>query len=494
VDEIAKDLLGHYLDRSATLKGKAMIVCMTRENCVRMHDALKALPNCPEVKIVMTGNLGEDPPEWSQAGHLTTKGQREITKKRMVDPDDPLRIVIVCDMWLTGTDIPCLHTLYVDKPMRGHSIIQAISRVNRVFSDKPHGLVVDYIGIANELREATARYTKGGGKGDPAPDVEEKGQAVFAECLDEVRRALPAGKNHAGWRKMSRIEVEDLYSFVFGYLAEKDNFREHFLQAELRLTSSFLLVKHLDTCRKFADEVIFCQRVRKQILKAMPGKRPVKELEKAVRDLVDDTVESEGVVDIFKSAGIAKADISILDDKFLQTFKDQPHENLRLKLLEKLLQDEIQARRRKNLAKSKSFKDLLDETLRKYHNRLIDAAAVIKVMLRMRQDWEAEEQRAQQLGLSSEELAFYEAVAANFGALYDQAFLRDLIHDVVETIKRNLKVDWTEPHREDVKAAVRSAVRRVLRRRNVREEDFEPFIDQIMAQAETTYSDWPRAA
>jgi type I restriction enzyme R subunit len=217
-------------------------------------------------------------------------------------------------------------------------------------------------------------------------------------------------------------------------------------------------------------------------------------LEKAVRDLVDDTVESEGVVDIFKSAGIAKADISILDDKFLQTFKDHPQENLRLKLLEKLLHDEIQARHRKNLAKSKSFKDLLEETLRRYHNRLIDAAAVIKVLVQMRKDWEADDQRAQQLGLSSEELAFYDAVAANFGSLYDQAFLRELVHDVVETIKKNLKVDWTEPHREDVKSAVRAAVKRILRRRNVREEDFDPFIDRIMAQAEAIYAEWPEAA
>ena len=163
--DLADDLLAHYLDRSATLKGKAMVVCMERENCVRLYEALSALPDCPEIKIVMTGNLAEDPPEWSQKGYLTTKAQREAIKQRMIDPDDPLKMVIVCDMWLTGTDIPCLHTLYVDKPMEGHNMIQAISRVNRVFRDKPHGLIVDYIGIGDALREATSHYTQSGGEG-----------------------------------------------------------------------------------------------------------------------------------------------------------------------------------------------------------------------------------------------------------------------------------------------------------------------------------------
>jgi type I restriction enzyme R subunit len=494
IEELAKDLLAHFLDRTATLAGKAMAVCMTRKNCVRLYDALTALPGCPEIKIVMTGNLGEDPPEWSAAGHLTTKAQRDATKQRMVDPDDPLRMVIVCDMWLTGTDIPCLHTLYIDKPMQGHNMIQAISRVNRVFRDKPHGLIVDYIGIGDDLREATNKYTAGGGKGEPAPDVEETAVPVFQACLVDVRNLLPAGKHYGGWRKMSRIEMEDLYAFVFGYLAEEDDRREQFLQAELRLTSSFLLVKHLDKCRPFADEIIFYQRVRKQVMKALPGKKPLKEIERAVRDLVDDSVETQGVVDIFTAAGIEKADISILDDRFLQTFKDRPLENLRLKLLEKLVHDEIQLRKKKNLAKAKSFQELLESTLQRYHNRLIDAAAVVKALLQIRKDMESDDRRAKELNLDAEEVAFYDAVAAHHGNLYEPSFLRDLIHDVVQTVKKNLKVDWTESHREDVKAAVRAAVKRVLRRRGVREEHFDAFLDEIMEQAEAIYALWPLAA
>lgn len=494
VGDLARDLLAHFLNRTATLKGKAMIVCMTRENCVDVYNKLTELPDCPEVKIVMTGNLGEDPPEWSAAGHLTTKAQREAIKKRMVDPDDPLQMVIVCDMWLTGTDIPCLHTLYIDKPMKGHNMIQAISRVNRVFRDKPHGLIVDYIGIGDDLRDATNKYTQGGGEGAPAPNIEGEAKPLFFGRLDAVRELLPADINYGDWRKLSKIDLEDRYSLVYGHLTESDDSRDAFLQAEHKLTKSFTLVKHLDDVRPLANEVIFYQRVRNQLLKTLPGKKPGRRVEEAIKDIVDDAVDSEGVVDIFQSAGIERADISILDDNFLQTFKDKANENLRLKLLEKLLADEIQRRQKKNLAKAKSFRALLEETLRNYHNRLIDAAAVIKMMVEMRRDWQEADARAAALSLSEEELAFYEAVAANYQQIYGQEFLRDLIHDVVQTIKRNLKVDWTEPHRDDIKAAVRSAVKRVLRGRKIKPEDFDQFLNFIMEQAIALYADWPLAA
>ena len=494
VEKLAADLLAHFADRTATLKGKGMIVCMTRANAVRFYDSLKALPGCPEIKVVMTGDLGQDPPAWSEAGHLTTKLQRDIIKKRMVDPDDPLALVIVVDMWLTGTDIPCLHTLYIDKPMRGHSIIQAISRVNRVFRDKPHGLVVDYIGIGDDLREATSRYTQGGGRGEPAQDIGGTARPGFLKCVDEIRELLPPGHDYGGWRAMTPIQVEDLYSLVYGTFAEDEMRRDDFLDAELRLTNAFLLVKHLDDCRAFADEVIFCQRVRNQIQKALPGRRPKRTLDQAVRDLVDEAVQAEGVVDIFTAAGLKKADISVLDDQFLQTFKDQPHQDLRLKLLERLMYDEIQRRQPKNLAQAKSFRELLGKTLQRYHNRLIDAAAVIAEMLRMKQEMDASDERARGLGLEDEELAFYDAVAQNAERVYDEPFLRDLVHDVVQTIKKNLKVDWTEPHRDEIRAEIRAAVRRVLRRRDVREADFDPFIERFMQQAEAQYADWPLVA
>src|SRR6056297_249336 len=494
LDNLARDLLSHYLDRTATLAGKAMIVCMTRENCVRLYESLTALPGCPEIKVVMTGNLSKDPEAWSRDGHLTTKAQRDAIKERMVDPEDPLKLVIVCDMWLTGTDIPCLHTLYVDKPMKGHSMIQAISRVNRVFRDKPHGLIVDYIGIGEELKEATGKYTQGGGTGTPAPEVSEDAKPVFHQCLADIRTLLPEGHDYGDWRSLSNIALEDRYALVYGHLAEDDELIKQYLAAELRLTKSFLLVKHLDDCRPYADEVIFYQRVRKQLQKALPGPSPKYELERAVRDIVDETVDSDGVVDIIQVARIQKADISILDENFLQTFKNKKYPNLPLKLLQKLVTDQIKLRQQKNLAKAKGFRELLEATLQKYHNRLIDAATVVKTMIEIKKEMENDDKRAKLLGLSEEELAFYDAVAENYKDIYGNEFLCTLIHDVVQSIKRNLKVDWTKPHREDVKAGIRAAVKRVLRTKGIKPDDFDQFVSYIMDQAEALWADWPMAA
>src|SRR6266496_3231231 len=490
VAQLATDLLAHFQGRIATLDGKGMVVCMTRENCVRVFDALTALPGCPEVKVVMTGDLSIDPPRWSEAGHITTKIQRDAIKQRMVDPDDPLKLVVVCDMWLTGTDIPCLHTLYVDKPMEGHNMIQAISRVNRVFSDKPHGLIVDYIGIGDSLREATSQYTKSGGQGEPAPDVETEGKKIFNQALQDARACLPSGRDYGGWRAMSDIDMEDLYALVYGFLAAEDIRRDDFIQAEAVLSSAFLLVKHLDDCRQNADEIIFYQRVRKQILKTISGRRTI-DLDRAVQDLVDDNIHTEGVIAIFKVAGIDKPDISILDDAFLQTFKDHPLENLRVRLLERLMADEIYRRQKSNLARSKSFRQQLEKTLLDYHNRLLDAKEVIEQMIAIRRAWEADDKRAQELDLTPEEIAFYDAVSSNFMTIYDQAFLRDLVHEVVQTLKRNLKVDWTEPSREEIRAGVRSAVKTVLRKKGIQEEDLEPFLGSVMVQAQALYAEWP---
>jgi len=494
VDALTKDILAHYTERTATLDGKAMIVCMTRENAVRVYDALTALPGCPEVKVVMTGDITKDPKAWNEAGHITTKIQRDAIKARLVDPDDPLKIVVVCDMWLTGTDIPCLHTLYVDKPMKGHNMIQAISRVNRVFRDKPHGLIVDYIGIGDQLREATNTYTKGGGSGDPAPKVGEKALPVFFDCLEEIRRSVPEGDGYGKWRQMSALEREDLHRAAYDWLAEEDERTQVFLRAELRLTKAYLLVQQLDEARPHADEVICYQRIRKQVRKLTPGEDTDQKLEKAVRDLVDDHVESEGVVDIFQLSGLGAADISILDDDFLQTFKDKPHENLRVKLLAKLMGDQIRSQAARNLAKSKSFKELLQKTLDRYHKRVIDAATVIQAILEMKKEMDADAKRTKLLGLSEDELAFYDAVHDNYATVYDDPLLRDLIHDVVQVIKKNLKVDWTESHREEVKATVRAAVKRTLRRKKVKTEHFEPMMSAFLEQAEALWRDWPVGA
>ncbi len=494
IADLAADLLAHFQDRTATLEGKAMVVCMIRANCVKLYDALTALPACPEIKIVMTGDLMRDPEEWSKAGHITTKAQREAIKQRMIDPDDALKIVIVCDMWLTGTDIPVLHTLYIDKPMKDHSIIQAISRVNRVFADKPHGLVVDYIGIGDELRAATNKYSDSGGKGEPAPSIEDEARPLFMAALAETREILPKEIHYGDWRSLSRIDLEDRFSLVYGVLTDDEDRLSAFLLAETRLSRAFLLVKHLGDCRAFADELVFFQQVRKQVLKVLPGSRPSADVERAVRDLVDDSITAAGVVDIFKVAGLEHADLSILDDEFLQTFKDRPNENLRLKLLEKLLSDEIRLHEKRNLTQARSLRELLEKTLTKYHNRLIDAAAVIQEMIQIRADLEKSHRRAEDLGVTEEELAFYDALASNLESVYDDAFIKDLVHDVVAAVKRNLKVDWTAPHRDDVRASIRTAVKRTLRSRRVKPDDFDRLLEVVMEQAVVSFAAWPVAA
>jgi type I restriction enzyme R subunit len=498
VIDLAKTLLKHFLKRNQMLSGKAMVVCMSRRNCVKLYDVLTKLPGCPEVKIVMTGNLAEDPPEWSQAGHITTKPQRDAIKARMKEIDDPLKIVIVRDMWLTGTDIPCLHTLYVDKPMKGHTLMQAIARVNRIFSNKPGGLVVDFIGISDQLKEATKKYTQGGGAGNPAPDIGEEAKAIFLQTLVDVQDLLPElpkGKSYGGWRTLPNIEFEDLFLQCCGHLTETDELRDDFLAGEARLNSAFSLVNHLADCSGYADEVVFYQLLRKQLNKTTSGPSPKNgQKATAVRDLLDRSIESKGVVDIFAAVGIEKADISILDEQFLEEFKSHEQENLRLKLLQKILADEIRVREKTNLAKYRSFKEMLEQNLQKYHNRAIQAADVVRVMIEIRKDMDNEAARSKALNLTPEEIAFFDAVVVNVANVFDEKTLCDLIREVVKAVKKNLKVDWTKPHREDVKAGVRAAVKNVLRRRGVKKEQLEMLADKLLAQAAALFSEWPLAA
>jgi type I restriction enzyme R subunit len=421
-----------------------------------------------------------------------------MIKARMKDIDDPLRIVLVRDMWLTGTDIPCLHTLYIDKPMKGHTLMQAIARVNRIFRDKPGGLVVDFISIGDELKEATKKYTQGGGQGNPAPNIDKEAKATFLQVLSELRELLPelpAGKTCGGWRTLPNIEFEDLFLQCCGHLMETDELRDDFLTTEAKLNSAFSLVNHLPDCITYADEVVFYQLLRKQLKKTTSGPSPKDEDKaRAVRQLLDRSIETKGVVDIFSAAGIDKPDLSILDEKFLEEFKSHEQENLRLKLLAKILADEIRNREKSNLTKYKSFKEMLEQTLKKYHNRAIQAADVVRALIQIKKDIDKEAERTKQLNLSAEELAFYDAVSENVANLYDQKFLCDLVRDVVQAVKKNLKVDWTKPHREDVKAGVRAAVKAVLRKRGVKPEHLEALTKQVIIQAEAMFSNWPLAA
>ena len=376
--------------------------------------------------------------------------------------------------------------------------MQAIARVNRVFSNKPGGLVVDFFGLGDELKAATKRYTQGGGRGDPAPNINKEAKEAFLTALAEVREFLPdlpSGKSYGDWRAWPNIEFEDTFIKCCGHLLETDELRDEFLTAEAKLNCAFSLVNHLPDCIGFSDEVGFHQLLRKQLKKTTTGGTPKdKDKTEAVRDLLDRSIESKGVEDIFAAAGIQKPDISILDEKFLGEFKSHEEENLRVKLLAKILGDEIRHREKRNVAKYKSFKVMLEETLRKYHNRAIEAAEVVRMMIQAKADMDRESARTKELNLSAEELAFYDAVATNAATLFDQPTLCDLVREIVQAVKKNLKVDWTKPHREDVKASVRATVKMVLRRRGVKPEHLETLTRQVIIQAEAMFRDWPMAA
>ncbi len=496
--DIAKDIVTHFEERTQGLFGKGMIVCMSRRICVALYDQIIKLrpqwhdlaTDKGQIKVVMTGDLTKDPKSWNEQGHITTKERREQFKARMKDTNDPLKLVIVRDMWLTGTDIPCLHSIYVDKPMRGHSLMQAIARVNRVFRDKPGGLVVDFIGIGHLLKEAARKYTTGG-FGNPSEDLDEVAKGQFLEALEETRALLPKGMKAANWRHLSGIQLEDLCAQLFGFFTETEEKRDGFLAAEKRVSSAYSLVHHLPDCREHADEVAFFQIIRTQLRRTLPGPKPGEDRDRAVRDLVDRSITRAGVVDIFKAAGLKKPDISVLDEKFLEEFKFKGQENLRLKLLKKLLDDEIQLRQRKNLKKYRSFKEMLEDTLQRYHNNAITAAEVVQAMIRIREEMQSEDQRQKTTGLTDEELAFYDAISGLDESAYDQPFLCGLVREIVEAVRRNLKVDWTKPHRDNVKAGVKVAVRMVLPRKGIKADQSDFILARVMEQAEALYAEWP---
>jgi len=431
-----------------------------------------------------------------EARHITTKGQREAIKARFVDPDDPLQIVIVRDMWLTGFDAPCVNTLYVDKPMKGHNLMQAIARVNRIFKDKPGGLIVDYIGIADELKEATRKYTSGGGRGSLTEDLTRKALATFLHQLEVTRAYLPPQQPYNRWRDLDLIELEDLTNLCYGTLAD-EQLREDFLAEEHRLSKGYSLVMHVPTARAHAEEVAFCQMIRKQLQKLDPKvKQGLETQDRAVRDLLDDSISAQPAVDIFAVAGLDKPDISILDEKFLAGFKQQKQQDLQARLLERLMRDDLEVGKRRNLARYRSFRQMLDEAITRDNNRTIQAADVVAVMVEIRQQQLEDERRKQALGSNDEELAFYDVVALSAEVVppHDDEWIAGLVREVTASIKTNLKVDWTRAHQSAVYASVQSAVGRVLRRRGIRGEAFEFLRQRLMLQAKAMYEEWPMVA
>ena len=491
---IARDIVEHFETRLEAMDGKAMVVCMSRRICVDLCHALVRLR--PEwhhedddkgrLKVVMTG-AAADPPEWQQ--HIRNKARREALAKRFRDAGDPFGIVLVRDMWLTGFDAPSLHTLYVDKPMRGHGLMQAIARVNRVFRDKPGGLVVDYLGLAHELRRALATYTESGGTGRTALDQNEA-VAVMLEKY-EVCCSLFHGFDWSVWVSGTAAERLALLPAAQEHILAQENGKERCVAAVRELSQAFALAVPHEEAIRIRDDVSFFQHVQSVLAKRAAGAaRPEEDLDHAVRQLVSRAVASESVIDIFAAAGLEKPDISILSDEFLAEMRGLPQRNLAVELLRKLLTGELSTRRRKNVVQARSFAEMLERTIRKYQNRAVEAAQVIEELIQLARDLREADARGEVLGLSEDELAFYDALETNDSAvsvLGDET-LRGIARELVETVRGNVTIDWTL--RENVRANLRRLVKRILRKHGYPPDKQEKATRTVLEQAEVLSAAW----
>ena len=494
VKQIAEDIVDHFEQRLEALEGKAMIVCMSRRICIDLFRELARLR--PEwhddddgrgsIKVVMTGSAS-DPLEWQP--HIRNKARREALANRFRDPDDQLKVVLVRDMWLTGFDAPSLHTMYVDKPMRGHGLMQAIARVNRVFKDKPGGLVVDYLGLAQDLKQALATYTESGGTGRTALNQEEA-VAVMLE-KHEVCCALFHDFDWTKWTTGTQQERLSLLPTAQEHVLAQEDGKERCLNAVRELSQAFALaVPHPETTR-IRDDVGFFQAVRAALSKRAAGEaRPEEELDLAVRQIISRAVASEGVMDIFAAAGLDKPDISVLSDEFLAEVRGMPHRNLAVELLQKLLRGEVSTKRRKNVVQARSFAEMLEQTLRRYQNRAIEAAQVIEELIELAKEMREANARGERLGLSDDELAFYDALETNDSAVQvlGDDTLRDIARQLVETVRNNVTIDWTL--RENVRANLRRLVRRILRRHGYPPDKQEKATLTVLEQAEVLSEGW----
>ena len=494
VRQIVEDIVQHFEARLDQLDGKAMIVCMSRRICVELYNELvKLRPHWEdpddtkgEIKVVMTGSA-TDPTNWQK--HIRSKSGRETLGNRFRNPSDPFKVVLVRDMWLTGFDAPSLHTMYVDKPMKGHGLFQAITRVNRVFKDKPGGLVVDYLGLADDLKKAIDNYTASGGKGKAAFDKSDA-IAVMLE-KHEVCCDMFHGFDWSSWTTGGAMEKLTILPAAQEHILAQEDGKERYTQAVMELTRAFTLSVPSDEAIQIRDDVNFFQTVRAAILKKAPSeKRAGEDLDSAIRQIVSRAVATEGVVDIFAEAGLRNPDISVLSDEFLAEVKGMNHRNLAVELLQKLIRGELSSRTRKNVIQARSFAGMLEDAIRRYQNRTIEAAQVIEELIALAREMREDLARGQELGLTEDELAFYDALETNESAVkvLGDDTLRAIAQELVETVRRNATIDWTV--RESVRAGMRNAVRRVLRKHGYPPDKQEKAIQTVIEQAELLSEEW----
>lgn len=487
VERVAKDILTHFKARTESLEGKAMIVCMSRKNCVKMYNALSALKECPEIAVIMTGNISKDPPDWNP--HIRTKDAMEAIKKRFRTPEDPLQIVIVRDMWLTGFDAPCAHTMYVDKIMKGHNLMQAIARVNRVFKDKPNGLVVDFIGISGFLAEATKKYTAGGGEGKPTLDLE----AAVKVCLDQFEKVkdLIGDFSAESINAMTDMAKMKWSSGVVNSLLKSDAVTDAFLLEERKLAELVAMTSSDPRVWEIQEELAIIQKIRQLIRKIKFPSRVRGEKNEKIKDLISKSLESQEIVDLAKMYNLDKIDISIVDDKFQAIVKEKGDENIKVELLRRIINDEIRVRMPKNIRRFRKLKEELEKVLSNYHRNSLDSIAAIKHLLDIANEFQQDDIRTRQLGLTEDELAFYDLLSANEKLLNQTGPIQDLVHTVVASVKKNLQLDWTK--KEDARAAIRLAVKKELRGK-VPFSELDNLLKEVIEQAEGQYGDWPMEA
>jgi type I restriction enzyme R subunit len=491
---IAQDLANHFEQRLEAINGKAMIVCMSRRICIEVYNALTAIrPQWHHtdddkgiLKIVMTGSAS-DPVDWQ--AHIRNKPRREELAKWFKDPNDPFKIVIVRDMWLTGFDAPSLHTMYADKPMRSHGLMQAIARVNRVFKDKPGGLVVDYLGLAHELKQALANYTESGGKGQTAIDQEEA-VAVMLEKF-EVCSDIFAGFNWSPWKASDAKQRLTILPAAQEHVLQQRDGKSRLSKAVIELTKAFALsVPHLKAL-EIRDDVAFFQAVKAVLTKSSgDGQRTLDDVEFAIRQIVSRAVSSDEVIDIFAAAGLKKPDISILSDEFLAEIRGMPQRNLAVEMLRKLLDGEIRTRGRKNVVQARSFAEMLENAIRQYQNRAIETAQVIEELIGLAKDIREADRRGESLHLTEDEIAFYDALEVNDSAvkvLGDET-LRTIAQELVRAVRGNLKIDWTV--RENVRAEMRVIIKRILRRYGYPPDKQARATELVLEQAEVLCTEW----
>ncbi|MDD2732348.1 MAG: type I restriction endonuclease subunit R [Desulfuromonadaceae bacterium] len=491
IKQVAADLVAHFEERSKAQTGKAMVVAMSRDICVHLYNAIIALrpewhdedPEKGVIKVVMTGSASDKP---LLRPHIYSKQTKKRLEKRFKDPDDPMRLVIVRDMWLTGFDAPCVHTMYVDKPMKGHNLMQAIARVNRVFRDKQGGLVVDYIGIANDLKQALKEYTNSKGRGRPTVDAFEV-YAVLEEKLD-ILRGMLHDFDYSGFLTGGHSILAKTANHVLGI---KDG-KKRFGDTALAMSKAFTLCCTLDEAKAVREEVAFFQAVKVLLTKRETSekKRTNEERELAIRQIIGSALVSEEVVDIFQAVGLDKPNIGILDEDFLNDVRNLPERNLAVELLERLLEGEIRTRFATNVVQQVKFSELLSDVIKRYQNRAIETAQVIEELIAMAKKFKEAIGRGEELGLNADELAFYDALANNEVAIREMGdeLLKKIAHELAENLRQNIGVDWSV--RESVRAKLRLLVKRILRKYKYPPDQQEMAVQLVLEQAEMLSAEW----